>query len=249
MNASRPLPTELDPTVVERAVVGGSRSAFIELYRHYEGKVRYGVARAAMKLGRRRDVDELVQEVWCRLMSDERRILRYYDPERGRFGPFIGWVAYQQTLYVLNLQRNRARAGDAVESEALVDEGSTQFVAELFQRDFFQKLLARVDAELAPHDRVILREHYLGGRTIREIAEELGAKEDAIYQRNRRLKKKLATIVEQLQPPPTTTPRESRALMTLVVAALLWPTDLDEPEPGGHDASSARAQSFLRAAR
>jgi len=192
MNANRPLASELDPTVIEQAIVHGSRPAFVRLYHHYEGNVRYGVARAALKSGYGREVEELVQEVWCRLLNNSRRLLSYYDPERGPFGRYIKWVAYQQALVVSHQQLRKAFVhrlpGDGDE---VVDDQALGFVSNVIQSDIFQKVLDRVDAELSEAERVLLREHYLGERTLRDLAQELGIKEDTIYQRNHRLKKKL----------------------------------------------------------
>ena len=192
---------------IHRAIVDGSRSALTQLYRYYEGSVRYGVVRALAGTGRIDDVDELVQEVWCRFLSRDRRLLGYYDPRRGVFGPFIAWVAYQQALCVLDLKRNRSPLyGLPSEGEFLVDEGSSRFASDLLQRDLIQKLLERVDVEHAVEDRVLLSEHYLRGRSLREVAEELGVTEDCVYQRNRRLKRKLARTVERLLPSATRPP-------------------------------------------
>lgn len=219
MTASRPKPSELDHEVIHQAIAQGSRSAFIRLYHHYEGKVRYGVARAALRSGRGRDVEELIQEIWCRLMSNGRRLLSYYDPARGRFGPYIGWVAYQQTLHLVHQQRRKNRAeGLPGDGDEFVDERAASFGTKVIQSDLFQKLLERVDAQLSDLDRVLLREHYLSGRTLRELAQELGLTEDTVYQRNRRLKKKLIRVGQQLEPPP---PEPASPIATPTVALLL----------------------------
>ncbi|MEM9462114.1 MAG: sigma-70 family RNA polymerase sigma factor [Myxococcota bacterium] len=218
-------PSELDFEIIQEAIIDGSRRAFIDIYRHYEGKVRYGVARAALKSGRSHDMDDLIQEVWCRMMGNQRRVLSYYDPDRGRFGPYISWVAYQQALYVIHRERRKAPVDELPsEDEALLDEGSIHFVAQVIQSDLFQRLLAKVDAELAVEDRVLLREHYLAERILREIAVELGVTEDTIYQRNRRLKKRLLLISAQLKPRPPRTgpsaPITTRALMLAMIMQL-----------------------------
>ncbi len=235
LRIARPSPSELDPELIEDAITGGSRAAFIRLYHHYEGKVRYSVARAALKSGRGRDVEELIQEVWCRLLKNDRRLLSYYDPDRGHFGPYISCVAYQQALYVLNLQRYKALANARENDEQMMlDERSTEFVAEMIQSDYFQKLLSTLDDELSAAERVLLREHYLGERSLRDLAEQLEITEDTIYQRNRRLKKKLARIGERLRPPPDQPTPSPSVMMGLLALLLTMPSSgLDEDQPRG----------------
>ncbi|MCA9704493.1 MAG: sigma-70 family RNA polymerase sigma factor [Myxococcales bacterium] len=242
MTSSRSSSRELDPKVIQEAIVNGARSAFVALYHHYEGKVRYGVAQAVLKSGRKADIEELLQEIWCRLMSNDRRLLSYYDPERGRFGPFIGWVAYQQTLYVLNLQCNKTqderlpRGGDL-----MMDDHASRFAAEVIQSDLVQKLLDQVDAELDEPDRVLLREHYLADKTLREVANGLGVCENTIYQRNHRLKKKLLRIGEQLRPQLDRTSASSPPMMAGLMTLVFFMVHLhaerradDSPRIEGH---------------
>lgn len=248
---TRPSPSELDFEIIQQAVVDGSRRAFIDLYQHYEGKVRYGVARAALKSGRSQDVDDLIQEVWCRIMGNQRRVLTYYDPDRGRFGPYISWVAYQQALYVIRRERRKAPVDELPsEDEALLDEGSTHFVAQVIQSDLFQRLLAKVDAELAVEDRVLLREHYLGERTLREIAVELGVTEDTIYQRNRRLKKRLLRIGAQLKPrQPRTGPNAPTTTRVLMFAMIMQLCEGDHEHHLDGDALSLPSSATARVAK
>ncbi|MEM9456478.1 MAG: sigma-70 family RNA polymerase sigma factor [Myxococcota bacterium] len=249
---TRPSPSELDFEIIQQAIVDGSRRAFIDIYRHYEGKVRYGVARAALKSGRSQDMEDLIQEVWCRMMGNQRRVLSYYDPDRGRFGPYISWVAYQQALYVIRRERRKAPVDELPsEDEALLDEGSIHFVAQVIQSDLFQRLLAKVDTELAVEDRVLLREHYLAERTLREIAVELGVTEDTIYQRNRRLKKRLLRIGAQLKPRPLQKgpPAATTTTRVLMLAVIMQLCEGEHEHHLDGDALSLCSSALARVAR
>lgn len=209
-------------TVIVEAI-GGSPSAFEQLYDRYADKVRYAVARAALRRGRTQEIDELTQEVWCRMLDDDRRLLRHYDPKRGRFAPFISMVAYQQALLVTRQsQRHNERVEAEVDDETFVDGKSSRFAEDLIHSELFYKLITRANAELREGDRMLLRDLYLDQKTYQSIASQLGVSPNAIYKRSERLKKKLAQIVEELlripSPPP---PSEPQMTAALALAALV----------------------------
>lgn len=232
-------PRELDPTIIHQAIFEGSPAAFVLLYRHYEGGVRYAIARAAMHSGesRREDVEDLIQAVWCRLLHNDRRTLRYYDASRGRFGPFLRWVAYQLANDLARRQRRKRfpTDGPPPPDDGLMDERALRFLVELVQSDFVRKLIARVDAQLTDVDRRVLREHYLGERTLRDLAQELGLTENALAKRNERLKQKLSKVAGALrQDQPSAPP--SRVVISILLA---WSCAFEaEDEPREPYASS-----------
>jgi RNA polymerase sigma factor (sigma-70 family) len=196
---SMPQSRELDLSVILEATEKGSTAAFQRLYERYADKVRYAVARAAQRRCHTRDVDELNQEVWCRLLDNERRLLRRFDPNRGRFEPFISTVAYQQALMAVERHERQVPHGDVdVGDGSLVDDGSLHFAEDLVQSELFHKLLARADVELGDDERMLLRELYLEQRSCRSLASELGVSENAVYKRSERLRKKLVRMVEEL---------------------------------------------------
>lgn len=217
------LPRELDPTIIHQAVFEGSAAAFVLLYRHYEGGVRHAIARAAMHSGmsRREDVEDLIQAVWCRLLAHDRRTLRYYDPTRGRLGPFLRWVAYQMAHDLARRQRRKGFATDGppLPDEGLLDERALRFLFELVQRDFIRKLLTRVDAQLTDVDRRVLREHYLGEMTLRDLADELGLSENALAKRNERLKQKLSKVARSMLKGEASAP-PTHVVMSILIAWL-----------------------------
>lgn len=243
-------PLELDPTILHAALEGGSRAGFRQLYHHYADKVRYAVARAAQRGGHVKNLDELCQEVWYRLLDNERRLLRRYDPARGRFAPFISTVAYQQaTVAIGRYRRQLPRAEPELDEDELADDRASKFVDDLVQSDLFHKLIERVDAELDTDERMLIREHFLERRTHASLAAQLGVSENAIAKRSERLKKKLNRMAEELLHmslvPGSPTPPLTLVVELLVVVLSLGaashergPTELIEGRP--HGAGQAR---------
>lgn len=230
---SRPAPAELDPTVIHDAIVGGSRAALARLYDHYEGKVRHCVARAVLRTGHRGDIEEVLQETWCRFLDKDRRLLRYYDPTRSGFSFYIGWVAYQQASYVIERQRRRSLGQPWGDGDELADGQAARFTAWLLQSDLLRKLLDRIEPELDERDRQLIRGHYLQGITMRELAKGLDIPENTLHQRNKRLKRKLMQIVEDLLRPDHD-PTDSTMMASVLVALLvLLGLNGDDPESGG----------------
>ncbi len=231
---------ELDTQTILKALGGdavgggaGARAAFQRLYRHYDVRLRASVARAAISMNYRHRIDELHQDVWRRLLDNDRRLLRYFDPRRGPFGPFLTRLAYQQALAAVALDRRQsgpARDGGVAPDEA-VDHGSSQFVAQIIQSDFYAKLMARVEAELERGDRLILDHVYLGGRTCRAVALEYGINENTLYKRHQRLKQRLRAWAEELEQqgggPPTVRP--PLALVVALIVAGLASLALEQP--------------------
>lgn len=243
---SRSRAPELDPAVIDQAIFEGSADAFIQIYHHYDPKVRYQLGKVALKAGHGQDMDDLVQEVWSRLLHDDRRLLRYYDRSKGPFGPFLHRIVHQQAWQVLH-REHRKMLGDGSPSEPdeLPDEDATAFMAELAQSDLFRKLLDEAEALLSEHDRALLREHHLHGRSLRSLAAELGVKETTLHKRNQRLKERLAELAHRLLTPSPSalasdSPEHRVTATALVMVALLlsqgaddegWARTHDHPSP------------------
>jgi RNA polymerase sigma factor (sigma-70 family) len=186
---------ELDPEVVRQALHDDgpeARRAFERLYWHYEPQVRYSTISAARMADHRHDVDELCQEVWCRLVGRNRRLLRYYDPNRGSFGGFIRRLSFQQAINAIRSDQRGSIAGkQALDADEVEDERTSAIVAHLIQSELYDHLMRRAAATLDDIDRVLLREILLGQRPAVDVAAELGLTAARVYQRNTRLKLKL----------------------------------------------------------
>ncbi|MEM9460845.1 MAG: sigma-70 family RNA polymerase sigma factor [Myxococcota bacterium] len=241
---------ELSPQVIHRAIVEGSPPALVQLYRHYQARMRHAIGKAAYAFGRRGDIEDLTQEVWTRLLRNDRRQLRHYDPTKGDCGRFLRTVAYQQAWHVLHRARNRVEEHAADhETDALADDDAASFVGRIIYDDERRKLLQRFKAQLSDKDWLLLLEHHVHGRTLRSIAQQSGENESALQQRNRRLKQRLARLVEEmdLSPPSPAFPSPSppTSTMALVVATLLvHPLAHDGPHASTHEAPVAHHDAF-----
>ncbi|MCH9681548.1 MAG: hypothetical protein K0V04_08955 [Deltaproteobacteria bacterium] len=252
---------ELDPDVIVVALSDAlpgraprAKAAFSRLYAHYATRVRHAVARAAVATHYQHRIDELVQDVWYRFLDNDRRLLRYFDARRGPFGPFAARLAYQQALLVVQLDRRRGVPANHthVAPDDAEDHATSQFVAELIQSDFYEKLMARAELELDDKDHLLLREVYAGGRTCRAVAQAHDINENTLYKRHQRLKDRLRGWAEDLmQQRRSRSPAPSLAVLIAVIVAGLTSLALEpdrtsasvSPDP---DAAGDRPSADIR---
>src|SRR3954469_8850829 len=98
------------------ACVRGERRAWAELLRRYDGKVRSALRRA----GAPEDADDLRQDVWARLLANDRAALRRFRAERaGSLQVFIGQVARRVAIDHGRARRLRPPACGGQEPAAL----------------------------------------------------------------------------------------------------------------------------------
>ena len=147
-----------------------SRNAFAKLYVHYEPRVRYAVGRAIARTGHRGAPEDISQDVWCYFARPGRGVLRYYNPQRGPFGPFIQRLAYQRALVAI--QHSRFSGEDTALTatfedfpEDPEDPSTDQVFAQFIQSDYCERLLTLAETDLDDNDRLLLHEIYRNGRT------------------------------------------------------------------------------------
>jgi DNA-directed RNA polymerase specialized sigma24 family protein len=138
--------------------------------------------------------DDIVQEVWVRLLRDRCKALRYYDETRGKsFGRFVAFVATQLGWRVGS--RHLLPPGtERVEASEAEDDGD--LLMKMLRHDLLDRLVER--AKLKENDVELLVGHYFRGETIRQVAERLSINENTAYQRHGRLLERLAKLATEL---------------------------------------------------
>lgn len=197
------------PRGVLQAALRGSPSAMSRLHHHYRPRVRRAVERVARVRGRGDDIEELCQETWCRLLANEARLLRYFDPVRGGFGAFVSRLARQQAARAIRAElrhrRERVELGEGGIDRLQADAGAL----ELTRAVLAQQLRHHARGCLHPHDQALLLRCHVGDLPLGELALELGVSRHALYKRNQRLPAKLLGMRERLGAPAR--PRPTRA--------------------------------------
>jgi RNA polymerase sigma factor (sigma-70 family) len=184
------------------ACARGERRAWAELLRRYDGKVRSALRRA----GAPEDAEDLRQDVWARLLANDRAALRRFRADRsGSLQVFIGQVARRVAIDHGRARRLRPQGCGGPEPAALASSTPSPF-EQLRSAARARRLSAALDAVAgaAGHpgrDRDILRLHFEEGYLPAEIAGmDLGLSARGIESLLRRARQKLAELLSEEGP-------------------------------------------------
>jgi RNA polymerase sigma-70 factor (ECF subfamily) len=160
-------------------------TALADLYDQY-GSFVYGLA--ARVIGDRRAAEDVSQDVFLYVWEHPSA----FDPDRGRLRTFLGTLAHRRSVDHVRREEARRRRGerDAALRNSVpdVDEMAMALVAAERVREEVGQLPAeqREAIELA----------YFGGRTYRQVAEELGIPEGTAKSRLRLGLRRIADALE-----------------------------------------------------
>jgi RNA polymerase sigma factor (sigma-70 family) len=183
------------------ACARGEGHAWAELLRRYDGKVRSALRRT----GAPEDEDDLRQEVWARLLANDRAALRRFRADRaGSLRVFIGQVARRVAIDHGRARRMRPRG--CGEEPAFLASSAPGPIDLLHHASQSRRLAAALDAvaRVAEHparDRDILRLHFEDGWLPAEIAGmDLGISVRGVESLLRRARQKLAELLSEDEP-------------------------------------------------
>lgn len=175
------------------ACARGDGRAWAELLRRYDDKVRSALRRA----GAREDADDLRQDVWARLLADDRAALRRF--RAGSLRVFIAQVARRVAIDHGRAQRRRPPGTGGEEPAALAcgRPGPLEALGESSRR---RQLAAALDSlTVRPgRQRDILRLHFEEGLMPAEIAGMgLGLSARGVESLLRRARRKLTALLAE----------------------------------------------------
>jgi len=188
---------------VQRAL-GGDRAALTRLVRELVPVIRVEIGVALTRRAGpsrrdpRQDVDDFTQNVLLHLLAQDGKLLRLWDPARGRsLASFVRLITRQRVSRILQGHKGNPWSDDPTELddfEHLAPEPSRDDRA-LESREELRALLERLRAHLGERGLVLFQMIYVEQRPIGEVAEAMGmtrAAVDAWNSRTRRLARSLA---------------------------------------------------------
>ena len=178
------MPTEWERSIRERLIAGDCR-ALEELYDQF-GAFVYGLA--ARVIGDRTAAEDVTQEVFVTIWEKA----ECYDPDRGRLRTYLGTLAHRRSVDWVRREEAKRRRAEREAGYATVvpdvDEMAMAIVAAERVRD-------AVD-QLPPDQRDAIQLAYFGGRTYRQVAQELGIPEGTAKSRLRLGLRRIADVLE-----------------------------------------------------
>ena len=166
-------------------LIAGDERALSELYAQY-GSFVYGLA--SRVTSNRTAAQDVTQEVFARVWEQPER----FDPRRGSLRAWLGTLTHHRSVDFVRREeaaRRRAqREGDIGATIDIEEMATSLAVAE--------RVRLAVDA-LPAEQRDAIRLAYFGGRTYRQVAEELGIPEGTAKSRLRIALKRVAEALER----------------------------------------------------
>jgi RNA polymerase sigma factor (sigma-70 family) len=162
---------ELD---VRTRLVARDPAALTEVYDQF-GSYVFGLA--ARVIGDRRAAEDVTQDVFLSVWERP----EVFDPERGRLRTFVGTLAHRRAIdYVRREEARRRRSARDAASALTVPDVDEMAMAIVTAEQ------VRAEVERLPADqREAIELAYFGGRTYRQVAEELGIPEGTAKSRMR----------------------------------------------------------------
>jgi RNA polymerase sigma-70 factor (ECF subfamily) len=159
---------------VKRRLVARDHTALTEIYDQF-GSYVYGLA--ARVIGDRRAAEDVTQDVFLSMWERPEA----FEPDRGRLRTFLGTLAHRRAIDFVRREeaRRRRSARDAAAMLPIpdVDELAMAIVTA-------EQVRAEVE-RLPAEQREAIELAYFGGRTYRQVADELGIPEGTAKSRMR----------------------------------------------------------------
>ena len=178
--------SDLDDAALVAAVAHSDQRALEELYERH-GPALYGLARRVLVDADR--AEEVVQEVFLRLWNEPER----FEPDRGALRSFLYRQVHSRSVERIRSEEARRRREERHDREALPSDYDVEAEAwQLIRSELVKDAVAR----LSEGEREAITLAYFGGRTYREVAEQLDLPEGTVKSRIRLGLNKLASELD-----------------------------------------------------
>jgi RNA polymerase sigma factor (sigma-70 family) len=195
----------LDPAQVAHALDGDRQSMQVLVERLLpvvQAEVGYALLRGSRSESRdaRQEVRDFVQEVFVSLLAGRGKVLRSWDPERGRsLDSFVRLVARRHVAAILRSGRrspwtDKPVAGDELERAV---PGEATIARQLESSEQLDRLLARLGQRLDERGMQLFRLLYVEERSVEEVMETTDMTRDAVYAWRSRFRKLISSLASE----------------------------------------------------
>ena len=169
--------------------------AWRELLRRYGRLILACIARTGRRYGAflaEPDVEDIYADVCLRLLADDMRRLRTFDPRRAKLSTWIGMISIQSTADHLRVVARRPadRMSAALEEHPDMRPGPAET---LLARERWDQIEARLGT-LTARDRRFFILHFALGLDPESVAATLGISVKTVYTRTHRIRRLLLPV-------------------------------------------------------
>ncbi len=166
-----------------------------------QSEVGFALTHAAARQARdaRQELCDLMQDVYVELLARNGRVLRSWDPKRGRsLDSFVRLVARRHVAGVIRSKRRNPFSEPPLPAQTVDRQHSPVPGLEPHAdaRDRLDQLFARLEQRLDERGLMLFQMLYVEEQTVEEACEATGMTRDAVYAWRSRLKRILATLTE-----------------------------------------------------
>ncbi len=157
----------------------------------------------------------MVQEVFLRLLANDARILRAWDPARGRgLSGYVRMVARSQVATIMRSARRNPWTEDPTAGEALEEVGGqVEDHSHRYERaDALHRLLARLEAQLDERGMLLFRMLWVEECSVEEACAATGMSREALYVWRSRLRKRAAALAREQSGPQESGRRQGESV-------------------------------------
>ena len=192
----------MTPAQIDSAL-SGDRAGMQQLVKRLlpvvQAEVGFALMRGAAIESRdaRQEVRDFVQEVFVQLLAKEGKVLRSWDPQRGRsLESFVRLVARRQVAAILRSGRrnpwaDKPVAGDELDQGTPGDSGARR---QLESADRLRLLMRQLGERLDERGMLLFRMLYVEERSVEEAMAQTGMTRDAVYAWRSRFRKLIASL-------------------------------------------------------
>lgn len=177
-----------------------------------QAEVGYALLREARSECRdpRQEIRDFVQEVFIALLADRGKVLRSWDPARGRsLASFVRLVARRRVAALLRSSRHTPWLDEPID-QALLDHQATdelELAKQVESSDALARVLDHLGDRLDARGALLFRLLFVEERSVEEVMDTTAMTRDAIYAWRLRFRKLAASLATPRAPGRPARPR------------------------------------------
>jgi RNA polymerase sigma factor (sigma-70 family) len=197
----------VDHEIIRRALAG-DRSQLRAIVNALTPVIQARVARVLLRAGAldrrgsvRQEVEDLSQEIFCRLFADDGKVLRGWDETKGlSIANYAGLIAERECISIVRSRRRnpyteRPTEAMALEASAPVREGAEN---EVLTREMARALCTKLHEALSPLGFKVFEALFCDEQTPESVCESLDMTLDAVYAWRSRIRKTARQLADEL---------------------------------------------------